>query len=192
MYCVDAVPVSPSVANVATPEDAVAVSVPTIVPPADTDAVTTMVLFPVTVLPFASRTVICGWTVNADPAGAPDAERVTAIDAATPGVPVAVNVIGDPPNDPDVAVRVFDPAVVPRVQTGEVAMPELFVDTVPAVASDPPPVATANVTETLGTGFPATSVTRTAGAVATDEPAVALCALPLLTAIVVAAPGPLA
>jgi hypothetical protein len=61
------------------------------------------------------------------------------------GKPVAVNVTGEPVMDPDVAVKVFDPAVVPKVQAGEDAMPEESVITVagePGAANDPSPLVT--------------------------------------------------
>lgn len=94
--------------------------------------------------------------------------------AAAPGTPVAVKVTGEPDNDPEVAVSVFEPAVVPNVHAGDVAMPELFVVTVPDDANDPPPDATANVTDSPCTGLPAESVTNTDGAVDTADPAVAV------------------
>ena len=65
---------------------------------------------------------------------------------AVPTVPVAVNVIGEPESEPDVAVRVLVPAVAPRVQAGEVAIPDVLVVTDPEDASEPPPDATAKVT----------------------------------------------
>lgn len=114
---------------------------------------------------------------------------------AVPGVPVAVKVTGEPDSAPEVAVSVLDPAVVPSVQAGDVAMPELSVVTVagdPGDAKDPPPDATANVTDSPCTGLPAESVTNTEGAVATADPAVADCPSPALTAMVAAGPGPVA
>src|SRR5205085_9132150 len=46
--------------------------------------------------------------------------------AAAPAVPVAVNVTGLPESDPDVAVKVFSPAVGLRVQLPTVATPLAF------------------------------------------------------------------
>jgi len=51
------------------------------------------------------------WTATEDPP------------ATTPGVPVAVKVTGGPVRPVPVAVRVFAPASVPRVQLPRVAMP---------------------------------------------------------------------
>ena len=56
-----------------------------------------------------------------------------------PAVPVAVKVTGEPVSEPLVAVMVFEPAVVPRVQLPTVAMPEALVVAEPPV-SEPPPV----------------------------------------------------
>jgi hypothetical protein len=81
---------------------------------------------------------------------------------------VAVKVTGDPVRPDAVAVRVFGPAVAPRVHVGEVAMPSAPVVTVAGEPRVPPPVATANVTETPATGALPAPVTRTAGDVATD------------------------
>jgi len=60
----------PTVLKVATPLDAVAVAVPTTVPPLLTVIVTTALL-PVTVLPDASCIVIAGWVEKAAPLTAP-------------------------------------------------------------------------------------------------------------------------
>jgi hypothetical protein len=106
---------------------------------------------------------------------------------AAPGVPVAVMLTGD--NEPLVAVSVFTPAVVPKVQAGLVATPALSVVTVPLAPKDPDPLAGANVTDTPLTTLPCASVTFTDGAVATAVPTVALCPVPPFTAIVVAAPA---
>jgi len=43
--------------------------------------------------------------------------------ADAPAVPVAVNVIGLPESEPEVVVRVFEPAVALNVQLPTVAMP---------------------------------------------------------------------
>ena len=96
----------------------------------------------------------------------------TAICEAAPAVPVAVNVTGEPTMLPLVAVNVFDPAVVPNVQLPTVAMPLAFVVADKSVP-DPPPEATANMTETPETGLPFASIIMTLGAVATAEPAAA-------------------
>jgi hypothetical protein len=126
--------------------------------------------------------------VNAAPDAVPTAALVITNWEAAPTVPVAVKVMGEPVKEPEVAVNVFDPTVVPRVHAGDVATPEEFVVTVPDDAREPPPVATAKVTEVPETPLPPESVTRTAGAVDTAEPAVADWELPALNAIVVAAP----
>jgi hypothetical protein len=109
---------------------------------------------------------------------------------AAPGVPVAVKVTGDPASPEAVAVSAFAPAVVPRVHAGDVAIPESSVVTTPEVASDPPPLATAKVTDVPGVALPAESVTFTDGAMATAVLTVADCALPALVAMLAAAPGP--
>ena len=83
-----------------------------------------------------------------------------------------MNVTGEPVSDSLVAVTVFEPAVVPNVQLPTVAMPLAFVVT-DALVSEPPPVATANVTFTPATGLLFASFMMTLGAVATAEPAVA-------------------
>ena len=107
---------------------------------------------------------------------------------AAPAVPVAVTVTGEPLNDPLVAVSVFAPAVVPKVQAGLVAIPALSVVTTPLEANEPPPVATAKVTDTPLTALPCASVTFTDGAIATAVATVALWLFPPFTAIVVAVP----
>ena len=95
-----------------------------------------------------------------------------AICVAAPTVPVAVNVTGEPDSVPLVAVIVLEPTVVPSVQLPTAAMPLAFVVADKSVP-EPPPVATANVTETPETAFPFTSLTMTLGAVPTADPAVA-------------------
>src|SRR5882762_6057316 len=84
--------------------------------------------------------------------------------SAAPGFPVAENVAAVRPAG--VAVSVFCPACVPRVQLPTVARPVAPVFFVPPV-SPPPPSATLNVTVTLSTGLPNWSVTRTVGATGT-------------------------
>jgi hypothetical protein len=117
-----------------------------------------------------------------------DPPLVTANFVTVPTVPVAVNVTGEPESPDTVAVSVFVPAVVPRVQEVTAAIPEEFVDTVVEGRRDPPPDATAKVTAVPDTGLPPESVTMTDGAIATAEPAVAVWLLPAFTAMVVAAP----
>src|SRR5687768_9341629 len=98
--------------------------------------------------------------------------------AGAPTVPVALKVT-DNAVDVTVAVRLFGPAVVPSVQLTRVAMPLAFVDTTPfAGGMVPPPLATANVALTPGSGLLCASRTSTDGAVATADPAVAFCASP--------------
>ena len=88
----------------------------------------------------------------------PSPEGVTV--ATAPGVPVAVKVNGEPVRPVLVAVKVFVPAVVPRVQLPMAAIPRLLVVGV-AKVTDPPPVATAKVTLTPLTGLPTALVTVT-------------------------------
>ena len=97
-----------------------------------------------------------------------------AVDAA-PAVPVAVNVNGEPVSPAAVALSVFAPAVVPSVQPVTAAIPSAPVATVAGDAGsiEPPPDATANVTETPETGLPLASVTSTLGGIVTDDPATA-------------------
>lgn len=176
-------------AKVTTPDTAVAVTVPTRDPPEDTDAVTTVEESPDSTLPFASRTSSLGCVVKATPEAPPDACWVSASTAPVPGVPVAVNVNGEPDRPVAVAVTEFDPAVAPKVQVPAVAIPEASV-VAPAPVIEPPPLATAKVTATPDTGFPPASVTRTESAVVTAVPTVADCPLPAFTAMAAAAPGP--
>src|SRR6266516_2759826 len=77
----------------------------------------------------------------------------SAIELAPPAVPLAVNVTGLPARPVDVAVNVFSPAVVPRVQDVAAAIPLAFVVTGLAGLTLPPPDATANVTATPATGL---------------------------------------
>jgi hypothetical protein len=84
------VPESPRVVKVATPEEAVAVAVPTRVPPAETVAVITVVESVVTVLPAASRIVTCGCVVNAAPDAVPTDCRVNERADGAPAVTVTV------------------------------------------------------------------------------------------------------
>src|SRR5207247_1596418 len=89
---------------------------------------------------------------------------------------------------PDVAERVFGPAVGPSVHDVTAAIPLPFVVTGVAGLTVPPPDATANVTLTPATGFPFASRTTTEGFTGTVVPAVAVWPSPPLLAIWVAAP----
>src|SRR5205807_550135 len=94
-----------------------------------------------------------------------------------PAVPVAWKVTGLPVSEPDVAVRVLVPAVVPSFHEPTVATPLAFVVADPLV-SEPPPVATANVTAAPATGLPYWSTTSAAGATPAFVFTVALCPSP--------------
>jgi hypothetical protein len=107
---------------------------------------------------------------------------------ASPGVPVAVKVTGEPVSPATVAVSVFAPAVVPKVQSGLVAIPALSVLTAFEDAIDPAPPLTLKVTPTPLTALPCASVTTTEGAVATAVPTVPLCWSPPFMAMRVATP----
>src|SRR5216117_3315054 len=78
---------------------------------------------------------------------------LSAMELAPPAVPLAVKVSGLPARPVAVAVNVFGPAVVPRVQAVTAAMPLAFVVTGLVGLTVPPPDATANVTATFGTGL---------------------------------------
>jgi len=108
---------------------------------------------------------------------------------ARPAVPVALNVTGLPVNPVEVPVRVFVPAIVPRVHEVTVAMPSLPVVTALVGSTAPPPDVTAKVTDTPGTGLPNWSVTRTDGGVDTAVFTVADWLSPALTAIELATPA---
>src|ERR1041385_4470014 len=94
-----------------------------------------------------------------------------AMEAGAPVVPVAVKVTGLPVSPPDVAVRLFVPAVVPRVHDVTAAMPFALVVTGVVGLTVPPPEATAKVTATPATGLLNWSRTITDGGVATGVPA---------------------
>ncbi len=94
-----------------------------------------------------------------------------ASDAAAPARDVAVNETAV--RDPDVAVRTFAPTAGPSVHPPTVAIPDAFVTAVPPV-TDPPPDATANVTDTPEAGLPFASFIRTEGGVDTALPAAAV------------------
>lgn len=104
-----------------------------------------------------------------------------AIDTGAPAIPVAEKVtLPESPTAP--AVRVFAPAMSPRVQLPTVAMPDAF-DVAVAPVTEPPPLATEKFTVVPLTGFPFASVIFTDGAVATAVPTTAVCELPPLIAI---------
>ena len=103
---------------------------------------------------------------------------------------MAVNVNGEFVKPVDVAVSVFEPAVVPKVQLFTVAIPLLFVVAGEGeLVSDPPPDAAANVTLFPLTGFPLVSFTITLGNIVTAEPALVDWLFPALMAIDVADPA---
>ena len=105
---------------------------------------------------------------------------------AVPAVPVALKVTGV--RDPVVAVNVFDPAVVPKVQLPTVAIPLPLVVALKPVP-EPPPVATAKVTLTPLTGMSLASFTITLGAIDTGVPIGADWLSPAFIAIWVGGPG---
>src|SRR5437588_142205 len=102
--------------------------------------------------PFASFTITDGGELTAVPTVADWLVGLfAAIVAAAPAVPVAVNVTGLPESDPDLAVRVFEPAVVLSAPRRSAAPPlALVVWLAPVIV--PFPGATANVTATCATG----------------------------------------
>jgi hypothetical protein len=142
----------------------------------------------VTRFPYRSRIVTTGGVVNAVPLAPPTGCIVTTNCVASPAVPVAVNITGEPASPATVAVSVFAPAVVPKVQAGLVAMPSLSVLTALDDAIDPAPPVTAKVTPTPLTALPCASVTLTEGTVATAVPTVVLCRSPPFIPIRVATP----
>src|SRR5258708_37596938 len=90
----------------------------------------------------------------------------------TMGCAVAANVTGEPEREPDVAVTVCAPSVDPSVQV-VCASPAASV-AAEAGLTEPPPVATANVTDTPDTGKPSDAVTFTTSGCASggaDPPA---------------------
>lgn len=122
VYPVPPVPVMPAFEKVATPLTAVAVAVPTAVPPALTVIVTTAPLSEVTVFPFASRTVTAGWVVNAEPFVAPAAEVVSASCDAAPVVGTIPCVAGA--SVPDANVSVYAVPATPEIPAvANVAVP---------------------------------------------------------------------
>src|SRR5213595_2381992 len=142
---------------------------------------------PATGLPNWSRTITDGVTATAVPTRADcPSPALIAIWVAPLAVPLARNVTGLPCRAPDVAVSVFGPAVVPRVQLVTAATPlALVVWAAPVMP--PPPVPGAKVTATPATGLPNASCTITAGGTATAVPTVAAWPSPTLIAMDAAA-----
>ena len=112
-----------------------------------------------------------GCVVNGEPAGAPLAAMELAICVVAPAFAVSLKVSGLPVNPVAVAVMVLTPAVVPSVQEPGDARPFEFVVVV-SVVPEPPPEATAKVTETPGTLLLLASTTNTVGTVPTAVPTV--------------------
>ena len=162
----------------ATPNAFVVAVAPVIEPPPLATAKVTVT--PITGLLLASRTSTAGDVETLAPTAAdwPFPTEIVML-AAAPAVPVAVNVAGDRP--PTVAVIVFGPAIVPSVQLPTTAIPDTFVVAVPPV-TEPPPLATANVTVTPLTGRLLASRTTTVGGVATPVPTDVDWALPVTIA----------
>src|SRR5207253_3218491 len=137
----------------------------------------------------ASSSWSTGCWANATPlCPALDGAVVKATRPAAPAVPSAVNVTGLPVSPLDVAVSVFVPAVVLRVQLPTVAIPLSFVVWVPPVTL-PLPAAAAKVTVTPCTGLPLPSCTITDGGELTALPAGADCVVGLLAPITAAVPA---
>jgi hypothetical protein len=90
VYAVPEVPLIPRFVNVATPDTAVAVTVPTSAPPVETVAVITVDESVVTVLPAESWMVTCGWVVNAAPDAVPTDCRVRESADGAPAVTVTI------------------------------------------------------------------------------------------------------
>ena len=111
---------------------------------------------------------------------------VFSIRTGVPAVPVAVKVTGTRPLT--VAVTVFVPGAVPTRHDVTVAMPWAFV-VCEAPASCPLPDVTANVTATLGAGFPPASRTTTLGALVTSVPTGAVCCVAEMAVTEAAAPA---
>src|SRR5207245_11074660 len=111
-------------------------------------------------LPEASWSWITGCCGNGMPLWTvADGCVVIASRVAVPAVAVAVNVTGLPTSVPDVAVRVFGPATVPRIHVVTAAMPSAPVMTGVVGFTLPPPVPGANVTATPATAWPCRSAT---------------------------------
>src|SRR2546422_1653515 len=108
---------------------------------------------PATGLPCWSFTIADGGIGTAVPTRACcPSPALMAIWVAAPAFPVALNVTGLPWSVPDVAVSVFGPAVLPRVQLVTAAMPLALV-VCEAPVTLPPPVPAAKVTATPATGL---------------------------------------
>src|SRR5581483_170487 len=103
-------------------------------------------------------------------------------------VAVAVNVIGLPVSEPELAVTAFDPAAGPSVRTVEAKPLPLVVTDV--ALSAPPPPATVNVTPIPETGFPLASVTSTVKGLPRACPEVPVWPLPLIDRSLDAVPVP--
>src|SRR5258706_9094209 len=110
-------------ANVATPACAATDVVPErlapLAPVPGTIATPTVALDVVTVLPNASRTATWGFGVRLAPALPFAGDAVTASAVAAPGLPVAVNVTGEPEGAALLAATLFAPAVLPNVSVAD-------------------------------------------------------------------------
>src|SRR5437588_582262 len=153
------------------------------------DAAAHVTVTPATGFPFASLTsTMCGVCRRVATCPVRLSPELFAIVAAGPAVPVAVKVTGLPVSDPELAVKLFEPAVALSVQLPTVATPlALVVWLAPVIV--PFPGATANVTATCATGFPFASFTITDGGEPTAVPTVAVWLVRLFAAIVAAAPA---
>jgi len=155
-------------------------------------AAASVTVAPLTGLPFTSRTVtvIVALPVPAviELGAALTPERAA---LGAPAVPVAVNVTGLPAilEPAAVAVTVLGPAAGPRVHEVAAAMPSTPVVRGVVGLTVPSPEATANVTPTPATGFPAPSRRITDGGGLTALPTGAACVTGLLAAIAAAAPA---
>ena len=194
-----AVPVMASPLYVATPPDAV-VAVGLLNVPAPLVMAAVIVTPAVdTALPLASRSWITGCGANGVPlvTGTPGIV-VNVSCVPLPATAVAVNVTGLPLNPAAAAVIVYVCAVVPSVHAFNCAIPEAFVVTVTlvpdvlALATEEPAVTAVKVTTVPDTGLPVASATSTDGTVGTLVPTVAVWLLPAFSAMVVAAPDPMA
>ncbi|MFM8352740.1 MAG: hypothetical protein ACKN9D_16960, partial [Actinomycetales bacterium] len=183
VWAVLAVPVMPRLVNVATPLDAVAVEVPTIVAPLLTDAVTARVL-DVTVLPPASWIATTGWVVNAEPEIAPLAAVVMPSLLAAPAVTVMV---WDTPVSPDAEnASVYVPAGAVIARLVNVAVPEE--DNTEVVPVSVAPALTVAVTVVSGVPTPLlASCTAMMGCVLMAAPAAAPAAAVVMASLVAAA-----
>jgi hypothetical protein len=165
-----AVPLSVQLPTVATPPALLVVTAPVTAPPPDVIANVTVT--PLTGLPNASvMSTLGGGNTSVPAVAASEVAVFAAIDAAAPAFPVAVKVTVLLDEDPLVTVSVLLPDTLPSVQLPTVAMPLVFV-VARAPVTDPPPDATANVTDTPLSGFPNGSVTITLGGGDTGSPAV--------------------